>query len=251
MRSRTERYSENSNANRTRSTRTKRNEYLYDDMNHKIGLEVINFDTQTGIDLSSLLKEDDKKVDIDNNVKSVEADNSSLEPKVFDVNSILEEAKKNRTEVDELEKKRKLKNDEYNVLTNLNKKYITQKDKMNKELEEEGLQELINTITSNTLTNDIKNQELFSDLMPTSTNIELDKTKTEEMEDINKTTDGHLVNSFYTRSMDLSEQDFEMSEEFVDRGNKKRVILIIIVILVLLIILCTVGYFILKWKNII
>ena len=31
MRSRTERYSENSHATKTRVTRTKRNEYLYDD----------------------------------------------------------------------------------------------------------------------------------------------------------------------------------------------------------------------------
>lgn len=251
MKSRTERYTNSTEGVRTRSTRTRRNEHLYDDMNQKIGLEVINFDTQTGIDLSALLNNDEKDVEVVRKRSDVVDVAESESPKVFDVNSILAEAKKNRTEVDELEKKRKLKNEEYNVLSNLNKKYITQKDKLNKELEEEGLQELINTITSNTLTSDIKNQELFSDLMPTSTNIELEKTKTEEMEKINKTEDGHLVNSFYTRSMDLSEQDFEMSEEFVEDNKKKKVVLIVVVILVLLLIVGVIGYFLLKFKNII
>ena len=252
MKSRTERYIDSSDSVRTRVTRTRRNEHLYDDMNQKIGLEVINFDTQAGIDLSSLLSNDEEK-GVELAKKRIEvADVIQVEsPKVFDVNSILEEAKRNRTEVDELEKKRKLKNEEYNVLSNLNKKYIMQKDKLNKELEDEGLQELIDTITSSTLTSDIKNQELFGDLMPTSTNIELENTKTGEMEKINKTEDGHLVNSFYTRSMDLSEQDFEMSEEFVEDIKKKKVVLIIIVILILLLLVGVVSYFLLKYKNII
>lgn len=250
MRSRSERYSDRSNVVRTRATRTKRNEHLYDDLNHKIGLEVINFDTQTGIDLSSLVKEE--PVNINNpeqNIDAVEQDTSEV--KVFDVNSILEEAKKNRTEIDELEKKRKLKNEEYNVLSDLNKKYITQKDKINKELEEEGLEELIHTITSNTLVKDVKDQELLSELLPTSTNIELPQSKTEQINSVQKTEDGHLVNSFYTKSMDLSEEDFEMSEEFVDNGKKKKTLLIILVVIILLSIIVTVAYFILKGKNII
>lgn len=250
MKSRTERYTNSTENVRTRSTRTRRNEHLYDDMNQKIGLEVINFDTQTGIDLSALLHNEEDVEIVPKKSEVVDVSNSE-NPKVFDVNSILEEAKKNRTDIDELEKKRKLKNEEYNVLSSLNKKYITQKDKLNKELEEDGLQELINTITSNTLTKDIQNQELFSDLMPTSTNIELEKTKTGEMEKVNKTEDGHLVNSFYTRSMDLSEQDFEMSEEFVEDNKKKRVVLIVVVILVLLLIIGVISYFLLKYKNII
>lgn len=252
MKSRTERYIDSSDSVRIRVTRTRRNEHLYDDMNQKIGLEVINFDTQAGIDLSSLLSNDEEKgVELAKKRSEVVDVVQAESPKVFDVNSILEEAKRNRTEVDALEKKRKLKNEEYNVLSNLNKKYIMQKDKLNKELEDEGLQELIDTITSSTLTSDIKNQELFGDLMPTSTNIELENTKTGEMEKINKTEDGHLVNSFYTRSMDLSEQDFEMSEEFVEDNKKKKVFLIIIVILILLLLGGVISYFLLKYKNII
>lgn len=250
MRSRTQRYSVSSDVVKTRATRTKRNEYLYDDMNNKIGLEVINIDSKNAVDLSSFLKEENNKEDI--GIKeSIVAVNENVEPKNFDVNRVIEEAKKNRTEIDELEKKRKLKNEEYSVLSSLNKKYITQKERMKKELEEEGLQELIDTITSNTLSNDIKNQELFSELMATSTDIDLKEDKSDDGLEVNKTKDGHLVNSFYTRSMDLSEEDFEMSDEFVEPSKKKKVILIIFIILILLLILGTVGYFVLKWKNII
>lgn len=249
MKSRSQRHAASSNLVKTRATRTKRNEYLYDEMNNKIGLEVINIDSQGEVDLSSFLKDENDNVNVELKDRFL-GNSDNLEQKNFDVNSVLEEAKKNRTEIDELEKKRKLKNEEYSVLSNLNRKYITQKEKLNKELEEEGLQELINTITSNTLSNDIKNQELFSDLMATSTDIDLEDDKNDDLE-VNKTKDGHLINSFYTRSMDLSEEDFEMSDEFVEPNKNKKVLLIIMVILILLLILGTVGYFVLKWKNII
>ena len=222
-------------------------------MNSKIGLEVVDLNDSKELNLSSIMPKEEKENSIDpENIIPPQIEEDQ-QPKVFDINSVLEEAKKNRTDVDELEKKRKLKNEDYNVLNNLNKKYITQKDKLHKELEEEGLQELIDTITSNTLSNDLKNAELFSDLMPTSTKLELEKMsdKTGEMEEVQKSEDGHLVNSFYTKSMDLSEQDFEMSEEFVEKRSIKKTLLIIFVIIILLAIIGVVGYFLLRSKNII
>lgn len=42
------------------------------------------------------------------------------ENKVYDINSVIEEAKKNRAKKDELEAKRKLKNTSYNILASLN-----------------------------------------------------------------------------------------------------------------------------------
>ena len=42
------------------------------------------------------------------------------ENKIYDINSVLEEAKKNRVKKDELEAKRKLKNTNYNILESLN-----------------------------------------------------------------------------------------------------------------------------------
>ncbi len=104
----------------------------------------------------------------------------------FDINQILEEAKKNREDEDELERKRKLKTTEYNILAELNeekmKEYQKNKDVLSKE-EEKNLEELIHTITSKTMAHDVneilerekkerKNKEsdngsLLDDLMPT------------------------------------------------------------------------------------
>ena len=104
----------------------------------------------------------------------------------FDINHILEEAKKNREDEDELERKRKLKTTEYNILAELNeekmKEYQNNKDVLSKE-EEKNLEELIHTITSKTMAHDVneilerekmvrKKKEsdadsLLDDLMPT------------------------------------------------------------------------------------
>ena len=255
MKSRSERYEEKSNIVKPRLTRTKKNSYLYDDMNNKIGLEVVDINSGNGLDLSSILNKHDavKPNDAkdDKTFEKIEVDND--DERVFDVNSVLEEAKKNRVETDELEKKRKLKNDEYNVLSNLNKKYITDKAKVDNDIDEEELKELIDTITSNTLTNDLKEKDLFSDLMATNTDINFDDAtaKTGEMDKVQKTEDGHLINSFYTKSMDLTEQDFDMSDDFVEKRSKKKVVIIVVVILILLALIAGGIYFVLKWKNII
>lgn len=104
------------------------------------------------------------------------------EKKVYDINSVLEEARKNRKEQDELEAKRKLKNTSYNILADLNKeeleKYREEKRKRNHELDETNeLREIIDTITTKTLAGEIDQEtsvNLLSDLM--ATNI-LDKVK--------------------------------------------------------------------------
>ena len=43
---------------------------------------------------------------------------------MYDINNVLEEARKNRQEKDDLEEKRKLKNQSYNILSNLNKEEL-------------------------------------------------------------------------------------------------------------------------------
>ena len=249
MRTRSERYNEKP-INKPSLSRTKRNAYLYDDINNKIGLEVVDFDNKN-IDLSSITKEN-KVIKKDIIPSNYEEDIE--EKKVYDINSVLQEAKKNRTEIDELEKKRKLKNEEFNILNDLNQKYITAKDKKKNEFDEEELKELINTITSNTLVQDVKYKELFSDLMATNAKLELEDIETDNNDkdsEIETNEEGKLVNSFYTKSMDLSEHDFDMSDEFIERKSKLKIFLIIFVILIIVGIISVVIYFLLKWKNII
>ena len=76
------------------------------------------------------------------------------EKKIYDINSVLEEARKNRKETDELEAKRKLKNTSYNILADLNKeeleKYREEKKLRSLENHEvtSELREIIDTITT-------------------------------------------------------------------------------------------------------
>ncbi len=275
MKSRLERYNvdESSEKKQKRSSRLSRNQHLYDDLNNKIGFEeIVDFNTQTKIELSSL-NEPKKSRESYQQLKDYQSlmrDNKEKEEiveeekeKVFDINSILEEARKNRSEIDELEKKRKLKSDEYNVLSDLNKKYLSSKKDQQDKDEYEGLEELINTITSKTLASDIKEQEqkeeqdLLGDLVATNVELQVKAPRDYEMDSSSNLTtiipkeddeeeEQTVDNSFYTRSMDLSEQDFDFDEEIEHSSSLKKRILIIAITIILLAIIAVVIYFVLQ-----
>lgn len=152
--------------------------------------------------------------------------NDSKSTKSYDINLILENAKKNRGEVDELERKRKLHNLENDILTVLTQEKLkTQKERPKEVLSEEEkveLEELVHTITSKKVRNKIDN-ELLSGLMPSK----LDETLVSEdlstklSEESNNKAEGNydrkkeedsttmskIDSSFYTKSMDLSDED--------------------------------------------
>ena len=163
---------------------------------------------------------------------------------------------------------------EYNILNDLNQKYLSKKEKLDENLEKEGIRELIDTITSNTLVEDIKEaqeddgKDLMSDLMATNAAtalsneelqeeiakeilVEAEKNEPEDY-DLSKTISdsGKIVNSFYTRSMDLSEQDFEIRDEIKEENKAKRKI-ILLVILIILILIAIASFFVLKEINVI
>ena len=219
------------------------------------------------------------------------------ENKIYDINSVLENARKNREEKDELDEKRKLKNNAYNILSGKNRKELEKyREERKKRLatpEEEEIRELIDTIASKTLAGEIDKAtsvDLLADLMATNVldkvdgSGELEKitatheitTKddevveeklkvskelmgTEQIQDlmINGYSDTSDVNideaevkeektenkqkidkvkdpDFYTRSMDLSDKDFEMSDDFkedkVPLGLKIIIFILIIII---------------------
>ena len=196
------------------------------------------------------------------------------ENKVYDINSVLEEARKNRQEKDERDEKRRLKNNEYNILSGINKaeleKYREEKRKRIATPEEEEIRELIDTIASKTLAGEIDKAtsvNLLSDLMATSM---MDKVESvEEMnEDQTLTPEDQLSLSkkilepeeveekeeeiveeeekeetkadkdpdLYTRSMDLYDKDFNLSDEF-----KEEQLPLPIKILVFLVIVCVIA----------
>lgn len=158
------------------------------------------------------------------------------EHKTYDINRVLEEAKELR-EKDSLEKKRKLHNEKYNILESSEEdleKFKEETKLRHKPIEnEEELEELINTITSRELREEIDKAEdntssLLSDLMATNVNEEVLKPIATKIEDDSKKEDTNKLDkvkektmslsdeidkSFYTKSLDLSEEDFETDEE--------------------------------------
>lgn len=211
------------------------------------------------------------------------------ENKIYDINNVLEEARKNRQEKDALEEKRKLKNTSYNILASLNpeelEKYRKErKDKVTRPNEEE-LRELIDTITSKTLAGEIDKAtsvDLLSDLMATNILDKVEKPKaddeTDKSDEKDESTDTDLEDElslskeildkdqlekmsklkekeaeeevkltgadtdFYTRSMDLSDKDFEMDDEFKEK--KLPLPIKIGLVLILLVVVVITVYFV-------
>lgn len=283
METRSSRYLDDDVSTKPNLSRAHKNKYLYDEVNNKIAYEEIDsLDMYDGIELDRespiKTREEYQRMKDSARVEKevVDVTREFEEEKVYDINSILEEAKKNRVIPDELEKKRKLQNVEYSILNDLSQKYVNKKEKLDEDLEKEGIRELIDTITSHNLVSelsDIESEEdssdddLMSDLLATNTmnaiegisleediakDILIKETDKEEEADEDKVIedDGCLVNSFYTRSMDLSEHDFELRDEIVEDNKEKRKILIL-VILIILVIIAIAALFILKKINVI
>ena len=145
MQRRSDRYRESLEpVDNVKSSRVKKNHVLYDEINSKIGFEEItpyNSDNQinlSSLDMENLKRSEYQRVkdykDLLEGKEEVEEQEKVVKvvpKKNYDINKVLEEAKKNR-EIDELEGKRSLKGDDYNVLNNLNKKYLNKKDLLKK-----------------------------------------------------------------------------------------------------------------------
>lgn len=214
----------------------------------------------------------EEKVAFPNSIDKIIEDPSE---KNYNINDILSEARKNRSLTSNDEKKR-LKTVEYSILSDLSKEklaeYRENKKKMSKD-EEENLEELIHTITSNSLRKKI-DDELLSDLLPTeedetiiskellasiedTEDISLEKNKVNEdsdKEDFLKDTTNEMEidRSFYTKSMDLSKEDFEIDDDDSDddsfleeskMSTTKKIFLVCFIILVIAI----VGYIVYRF----
>ncbi len=279
MEKRSDRYKEHVENENIPNSRVNRNRLLYDEINSKIGFEEIpTFEADEEINLSSidmdnLNRSDYQKVKDFKDIIGVDEKKIEEKPKEtvknknYDINKVLEEAKKNR-KADELENRRSLKEEDYNALNNLNKKYLHQKGFTEEDNEE--LKELIDTITSKTMVDDIKDEEekeLLSELLATTIDIklesELSETQIQALADENIENENELIdtNSFYSKSLELSKEDLvsenDATEHEEDNTNildfeeeKTNVAKIIFISLVLLIILLLVVYFVLHFLGI-
>ena len=202
------------------------------------------------------------------------------ENRVYDINNFIKNAKENRKEIDEKEAKRKLKNTNYNILASLNKNELekNRKEKVERNKpDEKELRGLIDTITSKTLAGEISKDtgvNLLSDLMATnvmdrvdSSKADLPKEDTSKLELSSEILDKDSIkkiekakkeeeskpkqseilkdmdNSFYTKSMDLSDKDFD----FGDIDERKVPVIVKILLILILLALIGIGvYFIIQ-----
>ena len=249
---RMERY-DNSNRSTVRS-RTEKNQDLYNDLGRlekyttltdvskieavELNAAKKNYRTREGY---HSLKDYD--IDIEKPKERKELDEFNFlyndEHKNYDINKVLEEAKELR-ERDSLEKKRKLHNEKYNILESSEEdleKFKEETKLRHKPIEnEEELEELIHTITSKELREEIDKKEaesndnnsLLSDLMATNVNeevlkpiatkiedkkIEEDTKKLDKVKEKTMSLKDEIDKSFYTKSLDLSEEDFISDDE--------------------------------------
>ena len=249
---RMERY-DNSNVNRVRS-RTEKNKDLYNDLGRlekyttltdvskieavELNAAKKNYRTREGY---HSLKDYDINVEKPTVKKELDEFNFLYndEHKTYDINKVLEEAKELR-ERDSLEKKRKLHNEKYNILESSEEdleKFKEETKLRHKPIEnEEELEELIHTITSKELREEIDKKEaesndnnsLLSDLMATNVNeevlkpiatkiedskVEEDTKKLDKVKEKTMSLKDEIDKSFYTKSLDLSEEDFISDDE--------------------------------------
>lgn len=167
MASRMDRYSKTASTG-TETSRLQKNSSLYNDFRQNAKYtEYSESANTTAIDLTNI-KEGPRNRENYQKAKDVELlfDNMSREKKesltyilddeekIYDINSVLADAKKNRQNADELERKRKLRNAEFNILTSIEKKQLEQEELAKKKRDDSGLdpeesdslKELINTI---------------------------------------------------------------------------------------------------------
>ena len=221
------------------------------------------------------------------------------ENKIYDINSVIEEAKRNRKNFEE-EEKRKLKNNSYNILTDLSQEKLEEFKKNRKKVvraNEDEIKDIINTITMKAINGEIDQAtsvNLLSDLMATQQmdmveGISLEQTKGEvvievtenqenessekinndvlSQEEIKMVEEKKIIDdlkdkeyqdknqsknifrdmdqSFYTRSMDLSDKDFDMGND-EEEEKKKHTGLKVFVTIIILLIMAAVTYYLYK-----
>lgn len=273
MKSRMEKYY---NQNEDFVGRTTKNEKLYRKKDYSMysSNETV-IDTNNEIDITKLKniiqsREDyqraksyrnmlnDKKFDYDD----IEIEEENYEEKNYDINALLQKVKDEKDTIDEKDKMRKLRNTQYDILSNLDIKSKKQKQSNDLEQQKEDLKDLINSITNKNnistteeddndplglladlhATNTILTDAITSDpdIVPPQKDVEVQGTQTEK-EKINDD-----ETSFYSDSFTFSKRDFEGLSD-LNENVKSNNILIKILIVILVIILLAIGVLVLDY----
>jgi len=270
MPSRVERHQQNQTVKR----RVDKNQDLYQDLrNYKNFVEVSDIESVIEKETYDLEDITPKKRRSEKSIRELETDKLATlfdmdSSKEHDINKILTDAKKLRTEPTELEleEKRKLKKDEYNITSSVDFDKLEEMQKKRKqsgvaETDQEELREIIDTIYSKGLKEEIEeklkeeeDKDLFSELLPTSQyetviGEELNKERLEQElakeKETPKEVSKKIENSFFTKSTELSLGDLEEEDDelFID-DKKLPVWAIILIVVATVAVIGVVGYFI-------
>ncbi len=244
--------------------RAKKNEKLYKDKDYSVysSNETI-IDTNNEIDITKLKdiiksREDyqraasyrnmlnDKKFDYDDIPYEVD----DYEEKDYDINALLEKVKSEKENRDGKDEVRKLRNTQYDILSNLDIKRKKDVTPPSDEIQKEELQDLINSITHKSEEKESVKEDsndpldLLSDLKgidntmvtdPIDKQVQEDKINVQNIEYGNKKDEDET--SFYSDSFTFSKKDFEGFQDLqkdVKSGNKLIKILIFFLVLIII-----------------
>ena len=186
------------------------------------------------------------------------------EDRNYDLKDILTKAKEEKKD-EEKDKYRNLKNTQYNILKNIKLDDEIGKVKKAEETKEK-LKELIDTITNNSLLNELADKdlslELLEDLKSNTATIDqgsikkiLDEEKAKEEQKNEKKDDEKestltkgLDKSFFTSSLNFSDEDFEELRELGSTYRKNSILIKVLIILVVIALIVMVALYYIKLK---
>lgn len=232
--------------NINRMTRSNKNKDLYENIGKNT--RYTNFTDVTNVNTYDISNVDRNNRTRENYQKMIEYSNFIPKPKVtreldefksiykekenrvYDINSVIAEARKNRIENDEKESKRKLKNDKYNILLSMTKEELEEYRKERKERymhpDEDELHELINTITTKTLAGEIDRNtsvNLLSELMATSIMDKVEKPEKEEDNLVDEIEEDLKTSPMPKIENDESNEQKEEKESINEQNSKEEI----------------------------
>ena len=233
-------------------TRTSRNEELYKDISKS---ELENYSIKSN---ATVLGDNEPDIDVDKIKKILDTRYNEIprrqsikieeEPeeiveredtKEYDINAIIEKAREEKVESYDEERLKKLRDTQFDILTNINVKEPKIEDEEKPELQKEkdNLANLINTIAFNETNANTDPLDILSDLKGDDDTKLLgveDKTDENEIvEDENSRTFEEIANTFYTQSNSIQNKDFN-DDEFKDIEEGTNIFIKIIIAVVIL-----------------
>lgn len=179
------------------------------------------------------------RIDIEDEKEKIDLD----ETKEYDINAILEKAKEEKEDNYEKERSKKLRDTQFNILSNLN---LSKSSEDSETEEEKTLINLINTITEREMQNREKEIDplglLDGNFGESSTleNTELTNEDTQKEEETPKIPEKEIDkmtgidSSFYTNSVQFTDSDFDDFNDLKAEVNSHKTLLIIVIVLLVM-----------------